>query len=170
MIAVTRSPIYCRCAPRNTPRQRSSWTDKRVRQTAHWDGRGGKRAPGLGRHRRAAVPIERPQADVTDGAAGRAAHPQEPITGRDGRADRPCEQHRHLLGLAFVTGGHQLLGILEDLAIGRPAYSRCLLGLLPAGIIHFALVKPNGRASMSARRIGLKGSGLPTGSAPRVHK
>jgi putative SOS response-associated peptidase YedK len=45
------------------------------------------------------------------------------------------------------------------------------LGLLPAGIIYFALVKPHGRASMSASRTGLKGaSGLPTGSALRVHK
>jgi hypothetical protein len=33
-----------------------------------------------------------------------------------------------------------------------------LVGLLPAGVIHFALVESHGRASMSACRIGLKGA------------
>jgi hypothetical protein len=83
----------------------------------------------------------RPQVDVTGGAAGRTAGPQEPVAGRDGGADRGREQHRHPLGLALVPGGHQLLGILEDLAIGRPARSRFLLGRLSASVIHFALVE-----------------------------
>jgi hypothetical protein len=52
--------------------------------------------------------------------------------GRDSGADRRREQHRHSLGLAFVPHGNQLPGVLEDLAIGRAASSRFLLGLLPA--------------------------------------
>ena len=65
----------------------------------------------------------------------------EPIAGHDGRADGQREQHRHSLGLALVPGGHQLLGIIEDLAIGRMARSRFLLGLLPAGVLRPALVE-----------------------------
>jgi len=42
---------------------------------------------------------------------------------------------------------------------GRAARSGFLLGLLPAGILHFALVKAHGRASMSASR--LKGLAIP---------
>jgi hypothetical protein len=75
------------------------------------------------------VPIERPQVDVAGGAAGRAARSQEPIADGDRGADGRREQHGHTLGLALVPGGHQLLGILKDLAIGCAAGSRFLLGL-----------------------------------------
>jgi hypothetical protein len=49
--------------------------------------------------------------------------------------------HRHPFGLTLVPGSHELLGILKDLAIGCAARSGFLLGLLPAGILHFALVE-----------------------------
>jgi hypothetical protein len=38
-----------------------------------------------------------------------------------------------------------VIGILEDLPLGRAARSRFLLGGLPAPILHFALVKSHGR-------------------------
>ena len=41
-------------------------------------------------------------------------------------------------------GVYQLLGILEDLAFGRAAPSHFLLGLVPTGIVHFALVAAHG--------------------------
>jgi hypothetical protein len=46
------------------------------------------------------------------------------------------------LGPALVPGGHQLLGVLEDLAIGCPACSGFLLGLLPARSSILRLLKP----------------------------
>src|ERR1700722_6283941 len=104
------------------------------------------------RHGGAAVPIERPQVDVTGSAAGRGERSQEPIAGRDGGADRWREQHRHPLGLALVPNGHQLLGILKDLPLGRAARSGFLLGLLPAGILHFALVESHAGVLRSLRQ------------------
>jgi hypothetical protein len=49
---------------------------------------------------------------------------------------------RAWLGLALVPGGHQLLGVLEDRSDGG---QRFLLGLLPAPVLHFALVESHGR-------------------------
>jgi hypothetical protein len=90
------------------------------------------------------VPVERPQVDIAGGAAGRAACAQEPIAGGDSGADGRREQHGHPLGLALVPGGHQLIGIFEDLAIGRAPSAGFLLGLLPASVPHFALVESHG--------------------------
>jgi DNA-binding phage protein len=54
--------------------------------------------------------------------------------------------------LRSVTASRfELLGVLEDLAIGRAAGSHFLLGLLPAGIVHFALVESHGAAIMDQR-------------------
>jgi hypothetical protein len=72
----------------NTPRQHSTSTNRRASQMAH---SAGTTAPG--RHRRAVLPG--PQFDIAGGTAGRAARPQEPVAGRDGRSDRRREQHRH---------------------------------------------------------------------------
>jgi hypothetical protein len=44
--AVTPLSTYCRCAPRNTPRQRSTSIGKPIRQTAHSAGRIGMTAQG----------------------------------------------------------------------------------------------------------------------------
>jgi hypothetical protein len=38
-----------------------------------------------------------------------------------------------------------VVGVLKDLPLGRAAGSGFLLGLLPAGILHFAFVKTHGR-------------------------
>ena len=67
------------------------------------------------------------------------------MPGRDGSADRRREQHGHPLGLALVPHGNQVFGVLKDLLLGRAARSRLLLGLLPAGVLHFALVKAHER-------------------------
>jgi hypothetical protein len=100
-------------------RQAQQFGERRVRPAAAtrqlWNERG---------HLRVAVPIERPQVDVADSAAGGAARPKEPIAGRDGGTDGRREQHRHPLGLTLIPGDHQPLGVLEDLAIRRAAHSR----------------------------------------------
>jgi DNA-binding phage protein len=54
-------------------------------------------------------------------------------------------------GLTLVPRGHQLLGIFKDLAIRRAAGSGFLLRLLPAGVLHFALVESHGAAIMDQR-------------------
>ena len=46
-------------------------------------------------------------------------------------------------------GGHQLLGILEDLPFGRAARFRLFLGFVPALIFHFALLNPMAATAMS---------------------
>jgi DNA-binding phage protein len=94
------------------------------------------------------MPVEPPQVDIASGAARRTPRPEEPIAGCDGGADRRREQHGHPLGLALVPGSHQLLGIFEDLAICRTSRSRFLLGLLPAPVLHFALVETHGSGIM----------------------
>lgn len=58
------------------------------------------------------------------------------------------EHHGHSLSLAIVPGAHQLLGILQDLLLGRVACSGFLLGDLPASILHFALVEARDRDYM----------------------
>ena len=105
-----------------------------------------------GRDCAAAVPIERPQVHIASGAAGRAPRPQEPITGRDGCADGRREQHWHLLGLALVPYGDEVVGILKDLLLGRAPGSRFLLGLLPAPVLHFALVEAHAGLLVSSHR------------------
>ena len=77
---------------------------------------------------------------VLPSAAGRAARSQEPIAGRDGGADRRGEQHRHPLGLALVPHRDQVIGILEDLLLGRARFG-LFLGQMPSLILHFAFVE-----------------------------
>jgi hypothetical protein len=48
-----------------------------------------------------------------------------------------------------------LLGILEDLAIGRAPRSRFLLGSLPAPVLHFALVESHGRIVADWTRLAI---------------
>jgi hypothetical protein len=71
----------------------------------------------------------------------RTACPQEPIAGRNGRADCRRKQHRHPLRLALVPHRDEGVGILEDLLFGRTARSRFLLGCLPAPVLHFAAIE-----------------------------
>jgi putative ABC transport system substrate-binding protein len=59
------------------------------------------------------VPVEFRQVNVASGVAGRAAHPKEPIAGRDVGANRRREQHRHPLGLTLVPHGN-------DESLSRP--------------------------------------------------
>jgi hypothetical protein len=73
-----------------------SVTSARARRTAHSAG------TSEAGHGRVVVTVERAHVDRVCGAAGRAAHPQEPITGGNGGADRRREQHRHALGLPLV--------------------------------------------------------------------
>ena len=90
---------------------------------------------------RAVVPVERAKIDVAGGAAGRTACPQEPIAGRNARADCRRKQHRHPLRLALVPHRDEVVGILENLLFGRTARSRFLLRRLAAPILHFAAVE-----------------------------
>jgi hypothetical protein len=76
-------------------------------------------------------PVELPH--VAGGAAGWTARPQKPIAGSDGRADGWREQHRHPLGLPLVPNGNEVVGVLEDLPLGRTALVR-----IPV-FLHFAL-------------------------------
>jgi hypothetical protein len=54
--------------------------------------------------------------------------------------------------LALIPAGYHCLGVLEDLAIGRTARSRLLLGRLPAVVLHFALVKAHAGLLVSSHR------------------
>ena len=80
--------------------------------------------------------------------------PQKPIAGSDGGAD-----HRENLACRSFHTAIKVVGIIEDIGgISHAACSGFLLGLLPAGIIHFALVKAHGRASMSAESNRVEGA------------
>jgi hypothetical protein len=103
------------------------------------------------------VPIERPQINAAGGAASRAARVQEPIAGGDGRLDRWREQQGHVRRLSGIPYLNEFYRIVEDLWPKRAPRSRILLRSLAAPVLHFALVKAHGRASMSASRTGLKG-------------
>ena len=49
------------------------------------------------------------------------------------------------LAWRLVPYCNQVLGVLKDLPLGRAASSRFPLGLLPAAVLHFALVEAHGR-------------------------
>jgi hypothetical protein len=52
--------------------------------------------------RREGMAVDRPKIDRLCRAAGRTAHPQEPMPCLERAADRRREQHRHALGLPFI--------------------------------------------------------------------
>jgi hypothetical protein len=98
------------------------------------------------------VPVERPRVDVASGAAGRAARPQEPIAGGDGRFDRWREQHGHVRGLAGIPRLNEFYRILDDLWPEGTARSRLLLRGLAAPILHFALIEAHAALLVSSHR------------------
>ena len=65
------------------------------------------------------VAIEGPQIDGLGRAAGRTAHPQEPMPSLERAADRRRERHRHALGPPFIPRCDEAAGVFEDLGLGR---------------------------------------------------
>jgi hypothetical protein len=111
-------------------RQANDFGERRVRAAGSARRRGNK-----SRHGRAVVPIERAEIDGAGGAAGRAACPQEPISGLDRRAACRRKQRRHPLCLALVPHGDQVVGILKGFAFrsrgAQPLPSWQLAGARP---------------------------------------
>jgi hypothetical protein len=110
------------------------------------------------------VPIERAKIDSLRGAAGRTAHPQEPVSASDRGADRWRKQHRHPVGLPLVPSGDQALGILEDPRFEFPARLGFLPGDVGPLIFHLALVEAHGRIVAVNVRFSAQ-SGLSVGDA-----
>ena len=110
-----------------------------------WSGRSAGLAPL--RMRREGMAIDRPQIDGLGRAAGRTAHPQEPMPCLERAADRWREQHWHALGLPFIPRRDEAAGIFEDLGLGRALRGGCC-----ALCLHLAAVKAHGADFAAARR------------------
>ena len=98
------------------------------------------------------VAIEGPQIDRLGRAAGRTAHPKEPMPRLESAADRRREQHWHALGLPFIPRCDETAGIFEDLGLSRALRGRFLLGGCRALCLHLAAVEAHGADFAAAVR------------------
>jgi hypothetical protein len=114
--------------------ERRVWAAGTARQ--RWD-ETADRGPG--------VTIEGPQIDRLRRAAGRRAHPKEPLSCLERAADRWREQHRHAFALPYIPCRHQTACILEHLCSGSALGGRFLLSGCGALRFHLALIEAMAR-------------------------
>ena len=70
--------------------------------------------------------------------------------------DRRREQHRHPLGLMFIPRGNEVVGVFENLRLGRALFCRFFFGSGGPPRLHLAAIEPHGR--LVGRRVARSSS------------